>query len=105
MIYYGETFCVWSWLRRNDYAYADFIKQFDKLDIRDKENYFNNQLPRWTDSIVISPKLWNKWGEDIQQALIAHANFDIIYRTHEMEDGGYKYEYMDTPWDFFENIA
>lgn len=43
-------------------------------------------------------------GEDVQQSLITHANFDVIYRTHEREDGGYKYKYMDTPWDFFENI-
>ena len=100
----GKSFCIWSWLKTNDFAYGNFIKQFAELDIEDKKNYFNNQLPRWTDSIVLSPTLWNKWGEDVQQALITHANFDVIYRTHEREDGGYKYKYMDTPWDFFENI-
>lgn len=58
----GKSFCIWSWLKTNDFAYGNFIKQFAELDIEDKKNYFNNQLPRWTDSIVLSPTLWNKWG-------------------------------------------
>ena len=72
------------------------------LAVVDRENYLNNKLPAWTDSIVISPTLWKKWGEKVQQALITHANFGGLFQAHEKEDGGYPYEYMDTPWNLFE---
>ncbi|QUH20553.1 SEC-C domain-containing protein [Alkaliphilus sp. B6464] len=98
----SKSFCIWSWLKENDDAYIDFSKQFMKLNINDRENYFNNNLPRWTDSIIISPRLWNRWGDGIQEALITHANFDILYRVMEEETSDYKYSYMDTPWNFFE---
>lgn len=101
----SKSFCVWSWLRENNDAFVDFSKQFMALSIAERENYLNNQLPRWTDSIIISPRLWNKWGSGIQQALITHANFDPLYRTMERETFDYKYSYMDTPWNFLENIV
>ena len=71
--------------------------------MKDKVNYFDNYLPRWSDSIVISPILWNKWGDDIQQALIAHSNFEVLYRALEEDEIGFAYQYMDTPWNFFED--
>ena len=99
----GRSFCIWSWAKENDDSYQPFINQFSSLSITERINYLNNMLPLWTDSIVISPRLWNKWGLKIQESLITHANFDIIYRMHEtLEDHIYKYMY--TPWDFFEDI-
>ena len=100
----GKSFCIWSWLNRYDDTYKKFAEQFSKLDITDRENYFNNNLPRWTDSIVISPRLWNMWSSELQESLIAHANFDVLYRAMEKEDDDYAYKYMDTPWNFFEEI-
>lgn len=100
----GKSFCIWSWLNRHDDTYKEFAEQFSKLDIKDRENYFNNNLPRWSDSIIISPRLWNQWGSGIQESLIAHANFDVLYRAMEKENKDYAYTYMDTPWSFFENI-
>nr|WP_308743436.1 hypothetical protein [uncultured Anaerocolumna sp.] len=102
---HGKSFCIWSWLNTYDSAYKGFAEQFSKLDIKDRENYINNNLPRWSDSIVISPRLWNKWGLGIQDGLIAHANFDILYQTKEKEDNNYAYTYMDTPWNFLEDMS
>lgn len=99
----SKSFCVWSWLKENDDDYVEFSKQFMELDVVDRENYFNNELPRWTDSIIISPRFWNKWGNGIQEALITHANFDILFRAMEEETSDYKYIYMDTPWNLFES--
>lgn len=97
----GKSFCIWSWLSTDDNI-AAFAKQFMSLETRDRENFLNNKLPVWTDAIVISPRLWEKWGTQIQQALITHANFDSLYQMHEIEDGGHPYQYMDTPWNLFE---
>lgn len=100
----GKSFCIWSWLRDNDQCYAAFGKQFEQLSVTDRENYFNNNLPRWTDSIVISPRLWDYWQQPVQEALITHANFDVFYREMEEENNEYAYKYMDTPWNLFENL-
>jgi hypothetical protein len=81
----SKSFCVWSWLKENDDDYVEFSKQFMELEVVDRENYFNNELPRWTDSIIISPRIWDKWAKGIQEALITHANFDILYRAMEEE--------------------
>lgn len=101
----GKSFCIWSWLATDNDVFCHFAEQFMALAVVDRENYLNNKLPAWTDSIVISPTLWNKWGENIQQALITHANFGGIFQVHEIEDGGHPYEYMDTPWNLFEPLA
>ena len=99
-----KSYCIWSWLSESDTAYRPFVEQFSKLSIRDRENYFNNNLLRWSDALVFSPRLWNKWGKEIQEGLVAHANFDFLYRGLEEENNDYKYEYAYTPWNFFENI-
>ena len=101
----GKSYCIWSWLSESDDIYTPFIQQFSNLCDRDRENYLNNYLPRWSDALVFSPRLWNKWGKDIQESLLTHANFDYLYRQRERETGNYKYEYAYTPWNFFENIS
>ena len=97
----GKSFCIWSWVSIYDNLYNPFSEQFMKLEEKDKKNYLNNNLPRWTDSIVVSPRLWERWGSEIQQALISHANFDVLYRALEEEENFHAYVYMDTPWCFF----
>lgn len=101
----GKSYCIWSWLSDNDAAYQPFIKQFSDLSIRDRENYFNNNLPRWSDSIIISPRLWKKWGAQVQESFIAHANFDMLYRQMEKETGDYMYSYAETTWNLFDIIS
>lgn len=91
--------------RQQQNAYKEFGNQFEQLNIVDRENYFNNNLPRWTDSIVISPRLWDYWQQPIQEAFITHANFDVLYRQMEQETNDYAYKYMDTPWNLFDNLA
>lgn len=100
----NKSYCIWSWLNIYDEFYLPFAKQFDDLSINDRENYLNNYLPRWTDSIVVSPRLWEFWGKQIQEALITHANFDVLYRTFEREERNNKYTYMGTPWNLFSNL-
>lgn len=97
-----ESYCIWSWHRSNADVYAPFARQFMDLEEVDRINYLNNKLPRWTDSLVISPRMWKRWGEGIQQAFVTHANFDMLFRNMEEEENMFAYQYMDTPWDLFE---
>lgn len=96
-----ESYFIWTW-ESNHEILEKFVKQFDSLKNKEKENYLNNNLPRWTDAIVISPDLWDAWGEPIHESIIAHSNFEFLYRAMEEEMGTYAYEYAYTPWDFFE---
>ena len=100
----GKSYCIWSWLANDDAIFKSYTNQFMELPLSDRKNFLNNKLPVWTDSLVISPVLWKKWGKPIQEALIAHANFDKLYFAMELEHGGRPYQYMDTPWDLFEPI-
>ena len=52
-------------------------------------------MPRWSDSLIISPRLWGNWGSGIQEALITHANFDIIYRMFEDESTDHNQQTID----------
>lgn len=100
----SKSYCIWSWLASDDAIFNSYANQFMELPVSDRQNYLNNKLPVWTDSLVISPVLWRKWGKPVQEALIAHANFDKLYFAMELEHGGQPYQYMDTPWDLFEPI-
>jgi len=101
----GKSFCIWSWRKIHDDSYKKFTEQFSKLDIKDRENYLNNKLPLWSDSIFISPKLWDKWGKTVQESLIIHANSSLIYQTFQQEDSYYTYESNESSWDFFQDIS
>ena len=97
----NDSYCIWSWHKSNADLYAPFARQFMDLEEVDRINYLNNKLPRWTDSLVISPRMWKCWGDGIQQAFVSHANFDTLYRYMEEEENLFAYQYMDTPWDLF----
>ena len=96
----GKTLIIWSWLK-DDPEYGEFVRQFMNLPESDRFNYLNNRIPIWTDSLVMSPFLWESWGNQVQEAYIMQMNFDIFIQQHELEDGGHAYEYMETPWDLF----
>lgn len=96
----GQSYCVWSWFKE-DNEYQRFADQFMALDDGEKKNYLNNKLPAWTDSLVISPIMWNGWEKEVQEAFIAHANMGDLYTAFELEDNGHPFEYASTPWDLF----
>lgn len=100
----NKSYCIWSWLTDDDTIFSVYTKQFMALSVTNRQNFLNNKLPIWTDSLVISPTLWKKWRKPIQEALITHANFDKIYFAMELEHGGQPYYYIDTPWNLFETI-
>lgn len=97
-----STLCIWSWLDIWDDYYVPFEEQFARLSFKEKCNYLNNNLPLWSDSLIISPKLWNSWGEDVRSAFMAHANMDFLYDVFRMDSDDNVFEYMYTPWDLFQ---
>jgi len=102
-----KSFCIWSWLKEWDSVMKKYTDQFMNLSNADKENYLNNKLPLWSDSIIISPRLVDYWGEDVHQSFVTHSNFDFLISGYEREREKEEraFQYMETPWNLFENIA
>lgn len=97
-----KSYCIFSWTKA-DSIYRDFITQFDKLKFKNKINYLNNMLPKETDKIFINPRLWIKFGVDVQNSLLAHCNLGQLYTMMDEEKSFHqKWKYMPTPWNFFD---
>ena len=63
----------------------------------------NNMLPKETDKIFINPKLWNKWGSNIQQSFIEWANISILFNAMQAETKKkMKWKYSFVPWNLFD---
>lgn len=98
----NKSYCIFSWIAE-DYEYKEFSNQFSKLTFKNKINYLNNILPKETDKIFINPKLWKKWGKDVQDAFLTWANLSILFNAmHEEKKFFRKWKYAYTPWDLFE---
>ena len=98
----NKSYCIFSWLT-DDFEYDNFTIQFSKLTLKDKINYMNNMLPKETDKIFINPKLWNKWGSNIQQSFIEWANISILFNAMQAETKKkMKWKYSFVPWNLFD---
>lgn len=100
----GKSVCIWSWLKKNDDVYVPFTQQFEQLTLSERENYFNNFLPLWSDSLVISPVLWDKWGEDIQNAFTQLMGMSTLIELMERDEPDHSFQIADTPWNLFEQV-
>lgn len=98
----NKSYCIFSWMV-DDFEYENFTFQFSKLTLKDKINYMNNLLPKETDKIFINPKLWNKWGNSIQQSFIEWANVSMLFNAMQAESKKrIKWKYSFVPWNLFD---
>lgn len=93
----GRSFCLFSWLKIDNECYEEFGKQFEALDEEKKKKYLNNLLPIMTENIIISPRLWQLWGESKQQDFEALFHLCLLFG-----EDGYKDLIEDTHFDLFE---
>lgn len=62
---------------RDDYKYfKHFINQLSSEDHNLIRFYFNSIIPIYSDNIVINPRLWDSWNEDIQIAFTYYNNLN-----------------------------
>lgn len=55
-------------------VYRKFFKQIESAPIDKVKYYFSMILPLYSENIVLSPKLWDSWDEDIRMAFTFYAN-------------------------------
>ena len=68
----------------------------------ERKNYLNAVLPVWSDSIIISPRLWQSWGEETQVDFKVYSNLSLIpsmEEATEIADG--EILKKSKPWNFF----
>lgn len=65
-------YCLFSWFKKEDKFYRKYAKQFNALSYEDKKKYLNNLIPLKVVNLVISPRLWDYWGKDIQESLLLY---------------------------------
>lgn len=100
--YDGETFVIWSWRKEVDQWYGKMVNQFMNLSEFERKNYLNAVLPVWSDSIIISPRLWQSWGEETQVDFKVYSNLSLIpsmEEATEIADG--EILKKSKPWNFF----
>jgi hypothetical protein len=100
--YDGKTFVIWSWRKALDQWYGEMVSQFMSLGEFERKNYLNAVLPIWSDSLIISPRLWRSWGEEVQNGFKFYANMSLLpdmEKATEVADG----EILNKPkpWDLF----
>ena len=54
--------------------YAKFFEQIDNAPLEKVKFYFSMMLPLYSENMVISPALWNKWDDEMKIAFTFYAN-------------------------------
>lgn len=100
--YNGYSFCIWSWCKDVDNTYSKFVEQFLDLDNTRRKYYLNKTIPYWSDSLIMSPRLWDSWSSEVQEDFLSYINSSYLWflndkdvETMSAEDD------TRTSWDLF----
>lgn len=65
----GKSYVILSWLKEDRETYKGFKQQIQSLKKEDRILFLNNLIVNNTENIAISPRMWNRWDENIQNEL------------------------------------
>ena len=69
-----KSYILLSCLSSEKNIYAKFFEQIDNASLEKIKFYFSMMLPLYSENMVISPALWNKWDVEIKMAFTFYAN-------------------------------
>ena len=69
-----KSYIILSCLKSDYNIYKNFFEQLNSADINKIKHYFSLVLPLYSENIVISPRLWERWSEEQQCAYTFYAN-------------------------------
>lgn len=98
----GKSYFIFSWLKENGDDYKRLSYQFDKLSSIEKKKYLNNLLVTYTENLVMSPRLWNRWGKDKQEDYLAYFHMSSMLPNFSNEPSDLL---SDTFFDLFERAS
>ncbi|WP_338627578.1 SEC-C domain-containing protein [Clostridium baratii] len=60
----NKTLILISWLKEDNEIFKNYKRQIENLNEDELKNYLNNMLPRYTENIIFSPRLIEKWSTE-----------------------------------------
>lgn len=67
-----KSYLIYSWLSEDD-EYFDKLKQHLKsYSLLEIKKLFNNLTPEYTGNIVIAPRLWNRFSDNMKDEIIKY---------------------------------
>ena len=69
-----KSYILLSCLSSEKNIYAKFFEQIDNAPLEKVKFYFSMMLPLYSENMVISPALWNKWDDEMKIAFTFYAN-------------------------------
>ena len=56
-----NSYMIISYLKEDTSNFESYINQIKKMNDENLKRFLNNLLPTYSENIVLSPRLWNKW--------------------------------------------
>ena len=69
-----QSWLLVSCLEEEKHIYADLFDQFQNASLDKLKFYLNMVLPLYSENMVLSPRLWKGWSEEIQTAYTYYSN-------------------------------
>lgn len=57
----NKSYFIFSYLKSDDEILQSYFNQVKNLEQDKMKNFINNTFPEYSENIVLSPRLWNKW--------------------------------------------
>ena len=77
-----------SCLSSEKHIYAKFFEQINIASLEKVKFYFSMILPLYSENMVLSPVLWNKWDDEIKMAFTFYANLNgKIFKRYSIAIG------------------
>lgn len=70
----NKSYIIMSYLEKDENAYGNLAKQLKYKDINLIKYFITLVLPLYSENIVLSPRLWEKWDEETQVAFTFYSN-------------------------------
>ena len=71
-----KSYILLSCLSTEKHIYAKFFEQINNAPLEKSKYYFSMILPLFSENMVLSPVLWNKWDDEIKMAFTFYANLN-----------------------------
>lgn len=71
-----KSYILLSCLSTEKHIYAKFFEQINNAPLEKIKYYFSMILPLFSENMVLSPVLWNKWDDEIKMAFTFYANLN-----------------------------
>lgn len=80
----NKSYMIFSCLKSDYKVYKKFFRQLKMVNVNKVKYYLDLVLPLYSENVVISPRLWEKWNEEQQMAYTFYANRNgkqfLLYR-------------------------